>query len=520
MFQSMSVLRRDTTLVGKTINVLLVEANTEQAQLVQQELQKSCYPFTIQQVQSLALAKEQLVEQIYDVVLLDLSLPDSSGLETLMELRSWSEHIPIIVLTGPTDREAGFQSLDQGAQDYLLKGDYANEALSRSIRNAIHRQQMFELLEKKNRRLTELFNTAQQFVDNVSHEFRTPLTVIKEFTLILREGLAGPLTEQQCKYLDIVADRVTDLTLMVNDMLDTSKLEVGLLGLVRHRCWPHEILDRVRSMIERKAAANNITLVFDLDEDLPAVYCDPEKIGRVLINLTVNAIKFSREGGRVRLWGRPDVANAEVILGVSDDGPGIDPKNLEAIFERFRQLPGNVKASTQGVGLGLSIAKELVHLNLGTIAVASQTGQGSTFSFTIPTADPVNVLEHYFTFIQGTRTGSPFVSLVEASIEASVQADLAEEMNEFLQHLMRRNDLVFRTDLHRWLLVLTNGIHELHGLLKRIRRARHEANRNRPKGELPRIRFDVKGSWSLAHQQAEIERCFRNEVHSLEAAPA
>ena len=520
MFQSMSALRRSTALVGKTIHVLLVEADADQAKLVQQELRRSCYPFTIQQVDSLAVAKEHLVEQVYDVVLLDLALPDRSGLDTLMELRSWCEHIPIIVLTGPADREAGFQSLDQGAQDYLLKGDYANEALSRSIRNAIHRQQMFELLDKKNRRLTELFDTAQQFVDNVSHEFRTPLTAIKEFTLILREGLAGPLTEQQANYLDIVADRVTDLTLMVNDMLDTSKLEVGLLGLVRDRCLPHDILERVRNVIERKAAANNITVDFDLDGDLPAVYCDPEKIGRVLVNLTVSAIKFSREGGRVRLWGRHDVRKAEVILGVSDEGPGIDPRNLEAIFERFRQVPGNMKASTQGVGLGLSIAKELVHLNLGSIAVASQTGQGSTFSFTIPTADPVNVLDHYFTFIKGTRTGSPFVSLVGAAIDGDVDADVADEMNEFLQHLMRRNDLVFRTDTRCWLLVLTNGIHELHGLLKRIRRARQEANRNRPKGELPPIRFDVKGSWSIAHQRQDIERCFRSEIHCLEPAPA
>jgi signal transduction histidine kinase len=481
------------------IRVLLVEDNPADAALVQLALSESERRFDVQGADCLALAKQYLAEHSYDVVLLDLSLPDSDGLDTLTQVRGYNTHIPIVVLTGLADTEMALRSLEQGAQDYLLKGAFENQVLTRSIRYAMQRQQLVQLLEKKNRRLTELYNTAHQFVDNVSHEFRTPLTVIKEFTAILRDGLAGGLNDEQRTYLDIVADRVADLTFMVNDMLDSSKLEAGLLGLVRERHQPRQIVERVRDTLERKAAANSVALEVTLD-DLPAVYCDAEKIGRVLLNLTVNAIKFSPEGTRVRLWGRHAPEQGEVVFGVSDEGPGISPENLGAVFERFRQVGGNVKASTKGVGLGLSIAKELVHLHFGEITVASELGRGSTFSFTVPTAEPAHVLEHYLKRVKDLRQGSAFVSLVLGWVDPEVEPDRTEEVNEYLQYLMRRNDLVFRSTTHRWLLVLASSEPELADALRRLDNAWEEANCNRPAQPLPALHLAARGTWAIPDQ--------------------
>jgi hypothetical protein len=364
------------------------------------------------------------------------------------------------------------------------------------------------------------YETARRFMDDVSHEFRTPLTVIKEFTSILCDGLAGEVTPEQREYLEVIADRVDDLNSMVNDMLDIGRLDARLLGMHRREARVADIIHHISQSIERKANANKVDLEFQIDEDLPDVYCDPEKIGRVIVNLVVNAIKFSNEGGQVCVRARPAPHEPVVLISVSDNGPGISPQNMQAIFERFKQADSTLRASTKGFGLGLNIAKELVQLNLGEINVESQLGRGSTFSFSVPTADPCRVVARYLDQV-GQRSDRPSsVSLVLVRAADLAPVEVLDDVDEFLQHLLRHYDLPFRTGPGAWLLVIANNQHDLNSRLDGIKRAWVDANRNRPCDALPAIRLDVLVTRRIEEHRAELLDAFRAAVEPMELVHA
>lgn len=467
--------------------------------------------FRIDTAMRLKDAIELVRTNSYDILLLDLNLPRSRGLSTLDAVRAESDDVPIIVLSGLTDELTALQSLDHGAQDYLVKGSVTTDTLEHSIRYAIQRQHLLheishakDSLELKNQRLADLYETAHRFVDNVSHEFRTPLTVIKEYTSLIRDGLVQS-DEERDRFLDIVADRADDLNTMVDDMLDISKLEAGLLSAWRKNCSIEQIITDLKPSLERKAAVKGVSLETDVDPELPDVYCDEEKVGRVLINLSVNAIKFCQENGRVRIWARPEPDG--VVIGVSDNGPGIDDEGIARIFERFQQVNGSVRGSCKGFGLGLNIAKELVDLNLGEMSVESEVGEGSTFTFTLPVADPMVIMGRYLKRISHLRNGSTEVTLIDAQIVDSHENATTEDINAYLHYLLQRNDLVFRVRDDRWLLVLPTSRMDLPSFFEKAEKTRHDMDRNRIQGPLPLLRFETLGTW---HVKTELDDVYEH----------
>jgi signal transduction histidine kinase len=469
----------------------------------------------VQHAQRLAAALECLEQMPIDVAVVDLSLPDSSGCDTFRALRSAAPQVPIVVLTGLDDAHLALELLKQGAQDYLLKHEVEPKLLVRSLRYAMERhratllqsqneqlEQARALLESKNERLAKLYRTAQQFVDNVSHEFRTPLTVIKEYVSLIREGIVGPVSSEQGKMLHVVEDRADDLNTMVDDMLDVSKLEAGLLGVYRQECNIAQILGHARPALERKAVVKGVELEWDIKPRLPTVFCDPEKAGRVLINLSINAIKFCGQPGHVRISCGLDPHSSGVIVGVTDNGPGISAENQRALFRRFKQLGQSVRSSTKGFGLGLSIAKELAEANLGEIYVNSELGCGSTFSFTLPPADPRDVMRRYLRRIMHAAEPLRNISLVEAEIAELTDGALIDDAGELLSCMLRYNDLLLKTGLKRWLIALPIGQDHVESFLQRVEKAIGESNRNRLGEPLPAIDFRPLGSWpSSSHAE-------------------
>jgi signal transduction histidine kinase len=303
----------------------------------------------------------------FDLLVLDLGLPGVYGLDGLAKILSVNPRVPVIIVTHRNDEALALRALKVGAQDYLVKGRLTTDNLERSIRYATERHALVRrltdaqiVLENRHRRLAKLYRSAHKFVDNVSHEFRTPLTVIKEYVSLIKDGIVGEVSEEQRKMLAVVEDRADDLNTMVDDMLDVSKLEAGMLGVYRKRCQAIDILARVRPALERKALTKGVRLESDIEANLPPLYCDAEKAGRVLVNLAVNAIKFCGQPGRVRIVCRKTRDASGVEFDVSDNGPGISPENQRQLFQRFKQLSETVRSSTKGFGLGLSIAKELV----------------------------------------------------------------------------------------------------------------------------------------------------------------
>ena len=509
------------------LRVLTVEDNPDNAQFIRRSLLKAQWTsFAVSHAETLAEADECLDSGEYDVVLLDLGLPDAQGFEGLRHLQDRFPEIPIVVLTANSDPAVAMEAASQGAQDYLTKDDANTHVLERVLHHAVGRHRMFlqlrsanKALDQKNVWLEQLHETARHFVDTVSHEFRTPLTVIKEYVTIIRDGLAGPVTERQREFLEIANDRVDDLAIMVDDMLDVSRLEAGLLSVWRRESKVVDIFQHARPLLDRKAAVRHVSLEISSDEDLPIIYCDPEKIGRVVINLTTNAIKICGQGGNVKLWAQRARDANEVLIGVTDTGPGIAPENLKVIFQRFRQLDHATACSTKGFGLGLTIAKELVNLNFGEIHVESTVGEGSTFSFTIPAWDPLEVLRRYVARIEEDASDAKSTSLIVARSQPSRLPVVSNVIDEFLQHHFRRNDLVIQANSHRWLIVVNCHECEMDRVLKRVTEAWSNANRNMPGKSLPEIIFRPAGTWTSATVSEALMREFATALVDQPAAP-
>jgi signal transduction histidine kinase len=503
------------------VRLLLIEDNEDHACLVREALSAHAVVH-VTRLQD-AFSRGDLAE--FEAVVTDLSLPDAQGMEAVHRLRAELPKLPLVVLTSMFDDAAVQSALKQGAQDFLVKDEFltssvvARSMLTRAIRSAVFRESVLSenrslveslkesksLLERKNDRLRALCDTAQKFVENVSHDFRTPLTVIKEYSSLIRDGVVGEVTAEQRRMLNVVEDRADDLNTMVDDLLDVSKLEAGLLNVWRRKTSIAAIARHILPGLERKAEVKGMKLLTTIPADLPAVYCDEEKAGRVIVNLVVNAIKFCGKGGRVELWAREGEQPGEIVVGVTDDGRGIDSEKLETLFQRFRQGANGDQHETKGFGLGLSIARELTDLNLGQIRVSSAPGAGSTFTFTIPQADIDGIFERYIERVRGLEGACSICSVMRITMDSPTSSRDVDDMDAFLSHNVRRDDLTLRVADDCWLALLLVPPVEAEEFVLRVQRELAELNRNMPLGPLPKIEFHDEGVLMLTDPMSALK---------------
>jgi signal transduction histidine kinase len=367
----------------EVVSVLLVEDNPGDARLIREALtEPGSHRHHVDWVERLQPALDRLAAGGVDVVLLDLTLPDSSGLATLSAVTTAAPAVPVVVLTGLDDEEVDTAALQGGAQDYLVKRWMEPEVLSRSIRLAMERHRLrreFEALQ------AERLETRGRFLSHVSHELRTPLTAIYQFACLIRDGLGGPVTEEQLDYVSVIIRNSRSLSDMIGDLLEATRAETGKLSISAHPVPLQRIVEEAVRTMEGSAEAKGLTLSAAVPEDLPDVVADPGRLGQVVRNLIDNAVKFTPRGGSVRLEGRS--SGDEVEVSVADTGMGIAPDAVERIFDRLHQEDGFSDAGRAGLGLGLYLCREIVHGHDGRIWVESEEGAGSRFAFTLPVAE-------------------------------------------------------------------------------------------------------------------------------------
>jgi PAS domain S-box-containing protein len=240
-------------------------------------------------------------------------------------------------------------------------------------------------LADANERLKELDRLKSEFLSTMSHELRTPLNSIIGFTGIIRQGLAGPLTDEQKKQLDLVKGAARHLLRLINDLLDLSRIESGKAELNRETFRVTDLIDEVVEVLNPQVEQKKLRLESSLDDPGVMLHTDRQRCYQILLNLANNAIKFTDVGLiRISVHSTP----AEVEIAVSDTGIGIKPENMGHIFEAFRQVDGSARRVYEGTGLGLYLCKQLANMLGGHMTAESEFGIGSRFSFTVPRALP------------------------------------------------------------------------------------------------------------------------------------
>lgn len=510
------------------LRVLLIEDDESFAILISRVLQKLGSKHYVRHVVRLEDGIDELNHRTFDIVLTDLTLPDAVRLEAVEKLREHSPSIPLIVLTMLESSDLISSAVQGGAQDFIVKDTVTPPLLERAIQNAVERQKMVaekaqliatlqeqqETVNQKNAKLKQLVETTHRFADNVSHEFRTPLTVIREYAALVREGLLGEVNQQQAEFMDVIVYRVDDLNRMVDDMLDSSKLEAGIMGTHRAPTDPLEIVRAPLTGLKLKAQVRGVELSHDIPDDLPRVCCDVEKAGRVITNLAANAIKFTDDGaGRVHISATHLVEDGDVEFSVADNGPGINPDDLQRMFNRFQQLGTSTQSSTKGFGLGLNIARELVDLNYGQIRVESQPGEGTTFFFTVPVDDWSEIIRRYCQRLAATSSLSTVVVL-SVQAEQDVTDAGIRDMDAFWRFTQRPTDLIRRTGERKWKLLMACCPDELSDVISRFQSEHAEVSRSRPR-PLPELTFENLGCFNSTETDRVLEAADES-LHCLE----
>jgi len=290
----------------------------------------------------------------------------------------WTEH-RIIYLRNKT---GAIQGIEGVARDITRQKENL-ESLQRMSDQLAKRQ---EEIENKNRELKRANKLKSEFLANMSHELRTPLNSIIGFSDLLEKEIFGDLTKRQKEYVEDIRQSGEHLLELINDILDLSKIEAGMLELDLQEVDLPSLIQTGIRMFREKAHKNNLTLQLDIESDLGIVICDPRKLKQVLFNLISNAMKFTSAGGKITVGALRE--NGWVKIWVEDTGIGIPSREKDRLFEEFYQVDGSLSRQHEGTGLGLALSKKIVELHGGNIDVISQIDQGSTFYFTLPLKGP------------------------------------------------------------------------------------------------------------------------------------
>ncbi|HEY9734422.1 MAG TPA: ATP-binding protein [Drouetiella sp.] len=356
-------------------SVLLIEDSQADAKYVQKILPTHLYRFV--HVDRLERAREAMQENSnFDVILLDLSLPDESGLSTIMSTISWANSVPIVILTGLADEDLAIQAVKCGAQDYICKQDLSGPSLSRTIRYAIERKQH----DKDAKRLAVL-EKHEEFMATLTHDLKNPLIGNNMILELMAEQVLGVVSAEQASLLLNLRDSNSLLISMIQSLIDVYRFEKDVDSVKMESVEPLLIIDKCMKSIAPIAMHRQIKLSTNFADSVETITADADAFRRVMQNLLDNALKFTPDGGAIGIDAY--ATNGSIVFKITDSGPGIPKEEQSHLFERFAQGRAG-KKFTPGIGLGLYLCKQLVCAHRGEISCSSDIGCGTTFTVKLP----------------------------------------------------------------------------------------------------------------------------------------
>jgi signal transduction histidine kinase len=381
-------------MAASSVKILLIEDSLAEARLLQELLKSAQFKsFSLVHVKRLQEAINQLKQEDFEVILLDLTLPDSVGLASLAPLIEQAPSLPIVVLTNMNDEDLAIEAVRQGAQDYLVKRHVTAEVLVRSLRYAIERKQALEALRVVNESLEikvqestaelmkaqEINQLKSDFVSMLSHDFRNPLTTILLSTGFLQSYDDKLTKETKLTHFQLMRSAIKNMDQILTEVLLIGKADSGKLHYQPTQLALESFCRNLVAELQLHIS-ETLQIVFTAQGELGDALWDESLLRHIFGNLLTNAIKYSPEGGTVRF---EMIAQADsVLFQIQDQGIGIPLKDHQRLFKPFHRasnvdrIPGN--------GLGLAIVHKCVEVHQGQISVQSQEGVGTTFTVTLP----------------------------------------------------------------------------------------------------------------------------------------
>ncbi|UKO96766.1 ATP-binding response regulator [Nostoc sp. UHCC 0870] len=394
----------------ETLRILVVDDDELDRMTVYLALTQAGVKIELSEVSDARTAISTLRHTTYDCVFLDNDLPDQDGLSLIQKLRASEIKVPLVVITDQGDEQTAVELMKAGATDYLAKSRLSSATLTQVLRHAmrvyqaemqtalanqqlkesneqllrknqeLQRQQ--EQIQLQNLKLLEASRLKSQFLATMSHELRTPMNAIIGFAQILLRPKFGNLTNQQTDMVERILNNGKHLLMLVNEVLDFSKLEEGRLALQPELFDLAKVTHTTVAEIRSLAEAKKLSLVVKINTANPVIFNDPVRIRQILLNLLSNSIKFTESGS---IWVEvQDLGENRVALSVRDTGIGISSEDFQHIFEAFRQVDQSITRKYSGTGLGLAIINSLVRMMGGKISLESQVGVGSLFKIELP----------------------------------------------------------------------------------------------------------------------------------------
>jgi signal transduction histidine kinase len=369
------------------IDVLLIEDDPDEQLLLSLHLNEACggeVTFTMESADTLQDGLARLADDRFDVVLLDLMLPDSRGIDTVIRAKAAAPDTPLVVMTNLADERMGLDAVAAGAQDFLVKGRHDALLLRRALSYALRRT-LTRRLEQVEAEITErrrVETLKDQVLSTVSHELRSPLTVIKAAIANLEDGLAGPLARDQKQLVALASRNLDRLSRIIDNFLDLSRLESGKAKLDMRRVDAALLMKEV--VEGARVADREGRLAWEVSMPrLPAVRADADLLVQLARNLIDNAGRYARARVKVSAAAGED----GVVVSVEDDGPGVPADKAKLIFERFVQLERKAGDGYKGTGLGLAICLEIARASGGKLWL-EDAAPGARFRFSLPYWEP------------------------------------------------------------------------------------------------------------------------------------
>jgi len=338
----------------------------------------------------------QIQEGNFSLVLLDVMMPDISGIELLPPILGHDSDIVCIIITGYATVELAVQAMKLGAYDFIAK-PFSDDNLLLAVEKGLERRrlqkeaQRLQSLEQEARRLSqekamleELDQIKSSFMRTVAHELRAPIAAIQSYLTLILKGYALP--EERRRMEERAAQRTAELLDLVDDLLNLARLKDVKIESRKQMVSLEEILDDVLGLHIPEAKEKQITLQRDI-HPCPPVVADPVHIKQLWTNLISNAIKYTPSRGQVIVRLFPDDQGTNVGQ-VEDTGIGIAKKDLPHLFQEFFRTEKAKAFAKRGTGLGLSIVKQIIQEYNGNISVESELEKGTKFTFRLPAASP------------------------------------------------------------------------------------------------------------------------------------